>query len=1069
MKNHRQSGIHAVTFVGILLAFVPALVAQQVKLSAASLNFGTVALGQVSNPVTVTLSNPDAVHPLGFAIAASGDYSESDACAGIVAPSGTCALTITFKPTTAAVINGTVTLRDDASNSPHLISATGRGIAPVTASSAAVAFGTVGVGSTSAAKTVTFTNNSTVTATLGVVSSGDYVVADAGTTPCTASLTSKSSCQISVKFKPTISGAINGAVTITQNINSTPQLIALFGTGSGGAAPPLSFSPATLAFGAVGVGASSSATAITVTNKGSKTVTISSFKASGDYKAVAGAVTPCGGALPAGKQCKIAVTFIPTLVGTIKGALTISDNNASVGTQILDLSGQGTARLTVSPASLTFATQPTGILTQQLITLTNGLKTSISITGVGVSGQYTLLKQCGATLAPAASCTLGVTFAPTKAGTIRGELTINANVKLSPIVVPLSGTAAGALPRFAYVPNFGDATVSMYTVNFRTGQLRPNGYVMSGAGPTSVALHPTGQFAYVTNQGDNTISAYKVNPSRGTLSPIAGSPFPTGSGPQGLTFDPSGRFAYAVNNIDNTISAYVVNFANGVLEPVSGSPFSTGNYPSFVVVESSGKYAYITNGNDSTVSAYSIDGTTGALTPVSGSPFPTGTFPYAITADPSGKFLYVTNVADSTVSAFVISSSTGGLTAIAGSPFPTGSFPLALTMDNTGKYLFVANTASSNVSAYSVNSGSGALTAVSGSPFSIPLEPHGLTVDTTNQYLYVTEGQGTGGGNVVTFSLNPATGGLALLLTVTARVEPQAIGLVSGANPVRYTPTFAFTLSDPGTTAAGKLLDYAIEPLTGALTLGSNPGSPTEIEPTSVALDPTGRFAYVSNEGSNDISCFSISPTTGAPTPLPGSARVLTENPFGVAVDSSGRFLFVLGTSSHTAAITTYTINVTTGVPTPAGDSSSLGFGLYSITLDPSGRFLYSTDASQMIHALSINPSTGALSQVGPPFALPKVISMAVEASGRFLYAGDINNAGLHAFAIGTSGALTELPDSPYAVGTGRSVATDPSGHYVYVVDAEGLAVNAFSINVTTGGSLPWLVRPFRPGPRLQI
>src|SRR5574341_1708992 len=45
------------------------------------------------------------------------------------------------------------------------------------------------------------------------------------------------------------------------------------------------------------------------------------------------------------------------------------------------------------------------------------------------------------------------------------------------------GTSGAAYPRFAYVANSNDDTVSMYTVNSGTGQLRHNGYVLAGTNP----------------------------------------------------------------------------------------------------------------------------------------------------------------------------------------------------------------------------------------------------------------------------------------------------------------------------------------------------------------------------------------------------------------------------------------------------------------------------------------------------------------------------------------------------------------------------------------------------------
>jgi hypothetical protein len=80
------------------------------------------------------------------------------------------------------------------------------------------------------------------------------------------------------------------------------------------------------------------------------------------------------------------------------------------------------------------------------------------------------------------------------------------------------------LPRFAYVANFYDSSVSIYTANAETGQLRHNGYVAAGASPLSVTVDPSGKFAYVANSGSSNVSAYTINATTGRTVPF-GSPY----------------------------------------------------------------------------------------------------------------------------------------------------------------------------------------------------------------------------------------------------------------------------------------------------------------------------------------------------------------------------------------------------------------------------------------------------------------------------------------------------------------------------------------------------------------
>src|SRR5713226_4323071 len=99
---------------------------------------------------------------------------------------------------------------------------------------------------------------------------------------------------------------------------------------------------------------------------------------------------------------------------------------------------------------------------------------------------------------------------------------------------------AATTPRFAYVANSNDNTVSLYAVNATTGQLRHNGYVTAGTNPNSVTVDPSGKFAYVANDGSASVSAFTINAATGALTAVTGSPFAAGTNPFSVTVDPSG-------------------------------------------------------------------------------------------------------------------------------------------------------------------------------------------------------------------------------------------------------------------------------------------------------------------------------------------------------------------------------------------------------------------------------------------------------------------------------------------------------------------------------------------------
>jgi 6-phosphogluconolactonase len=196
---------------------------------------------------------------------------------------------------------------------------------------------------------------------------------------------------------------------------------------------------------------------------------------------------------------------------------------------------------------------------------------------------------------------------------------------------------------------------------------------------TRAFADPTPKFAYVANSSDNTISAYTINNSTGALSAVAGSPFAAGESPGSVTVDPSGRFVFVANFTGGlyggAVSAYTINSSTGALREVAGSPLGDEIGSISVAVDPSGVFAYVANWSESNVSAYTINRSTGTLSAVAGSPFAAGNGPISVTVDPLGRFAYVTNSADNTVSAYTINRSTGALRAVAGSPFRPATPP----------------------------------------------------------------------------------------------------------------------------------------------------------------------------------------------------------------------------------------------------------------------------------------------------------------------------------------------------------------------------------------------------------
>lgn len=119
--------------------------------------------------------------------------------------------------------------------------------------------------------------------------------------------------------------------------------------------------------------------------------------------------------------------------------------------------------------------------------------------------------------------------------------------------------AAATTPRFAFVVNAGDNTVSEYTVNGTSGLLRDNGYGLTGSKPAAAAVTPNGKFLFIANSSSSNVTAYAVTATDGALAVVSGSPFKAGTGPAAAAVTPSGAYLYIANKTSGNISAYSIN------------------------------------------------------------------------------------------------------------------------------------------------------------------------------------------------------------------------------------------------------------------------------------------------------------------------------------------------------------------------------------------------------------------------------------------------------------------------------------------------------------------------------
>jgi sugar lactone lactonase YvrE len=383
-------------------------------------------------------------------------------------------------------------------------------------------FGGVQQGLSSAVKTVTVTS----TGNAPLVISSIFATANfAQTNNCPASLAPGASCQISVTSTPQVLGAVSGSLTISDNSSAaTSQTIALTATGL--SAPVISISSASLDFGTQQAFTISAASSVTLTNNspaGSAALSITSVTVTGPFAQT----NNCPATLGTGASCQINVTFTPQSAAALNGQIVIKDNaSGAPHTVSLTGTGTGTSSGTLSPSAVTFASQEQGTSGAQTVTLSNTGTAPLLITSIAITGSsFSQTNNCAATLTPAASCQIVITFGPPSIGNYTGSVNItdsNGNVRGSVQTINLTGTGVG-------IPKVVLSSTSVVFPSTLTGQSSAQTVTLSntGTGPLNIAsivISPQNPF-YQTNTCGTTLAQGATCQFTITFSPTAGNPY----------------------------------------------------------------------------------------------------------------------------------------------------------------------------------------------------------------------------------------------------------------------------------------------------------------------------------------------------------------------------------------------------------------------------------------------------------------------------------------------------------------------------------------------------------------
>ncbi len=448
LTDNALGGQHTLPLDGV------GMVAPAENLNPASLDFGSQPVNTTGAPLTVVLTNAGTANLHLFGVALGGTNSSDFSIAGgtcnprptaaavVVPPEGTCDVVTKFTPTAVGKRSADLLFATNVPSSPQQsvpLSGIGTRAPEITLNPTSLVFASWPVNSVnpSLGQLVTLTNNGSKPLTVGLVRGDDDFVIVAGSDTCSGvKVAVKGTCTVEVAFAPRAIGARSAELLFFDKSGFT-HTVALAGTGIG---PVASFDPPSLSFPALPLDGFAQAQEVTLRNVGNAGLIVSTVSVTGDFKQT----TWCSSVAP-GSFCAIRVVFRPLAVGPRSGQVIVS-SDAAGSPHTVALTGTGyQAGVTLSPASLVFASQPIGTTSAlQQVTLDISGTGWLNIKNITTSGDFQVVGHT-CTVSPGSqpagtSCVIEVTFKPATAGPLNGVLTVASNAPGSPHTVALSGS-----------------------------------------------------------------------------------------------------------------------------------------------------------------------------------------------------------------------------------------------------------------------------------------------------------------------------------------------------------------------------------------------------------------------------------------------------------------------------------------------------------------------------------------------------------------------------------------------------------------------------------------------------
>ena len=243
---------------------------------------------------------------------------------------------------------------------------------------------------------------------------------------------------------------------------------------------------------------------------------------------------------------------------------------------------------------------------------------------------------------------------------------------------------------------------------------------------------------------------------------------------------------------------------------------------------------------------------------------------------------------------------------------------------------------------------------------------------------------------------------------------------------------------------SGNISEYAIDDK-GVLHIIA--GSPMSISANATALTmtPDGNFLYALDPVKNVIVELSINSSSGLLTSI--GTLTTTSTPSSMAVDPKGKFLYVGNTAASTISV--FSIGSDGKLTETAFSPVAVNGPVQSVTISAKGTYMFaSVPSTGVFYEFSLDATSGAPTQItGSPIALgtsPKFVAVAPNEA----FAIVIDQSGLvnRVEITAGTGALAVATFSPFTAGTSPdSAVVDSTNTYIYFINEIGRTITTLS------------------------